>query len=148
MSIADVQQTASNPSLDKVGATPEPRPDLNAMVFQRMGGHECYMVDNGLKRYLSNWNLFREGHAVTPFDTSAILEGSPVRQDALLIADGTGPVYLLDVNPEKGGNTLVKRWIVDAKTFDQYQFGWDKIQRLPVTVVAAIPKGKDIVGRP
>lgn len=148
MSTTDVQQTASNPSSAQLEAAPTPRPDLNAMVFQRIGGHECYMVDNGLKRYLSNWNLFRDGHALTPFDTSGISEGSLVRPDAILIADETGVVYLLDVDPAQGSGTLVKRWIVDPKTFDQYQFAWDRIQRLPAIVVAAIPKGKDIVGRP
>jgi hypothetical protein len=148
MSIADVQQTAANPSSAQLEPTPRPRPDLNGMVLQRIGGHECSMVDNGLNRYIPNWSLFRDGRATTPFDTSIISNGSSLRPDALLIADGTGPIYLLDVDPAEGSSTLVKRWIVDAKTFDQYQFAWDKVQRLPAIVVAAIPRGKDIVGRP
>lgn len=140
MSITDVQQTASNPSLDA------PRPRYNGKMFKEPDTDPVYMVDHGLKRYLSNFNLFRPGSVVTPFDMECIDEGSPVYENAVIITDG-GPAYLVDVNPAKGSKTIVKRVIGSAETFDQYQFNWEKIQRVPAIVVAGIPDGEAVLPR-
>lgn len=143
MSISDVQQTASNPSSAQLEVTACPK--LNGRLVKE-GGPEVYLIDQGLRRHIPNFNLFKPSPEVTTACLETIEEGSPVSDNAVIITDG-GPAYLVDVNPKKGSKTLVKRAISSAETFDQYQFNWDKIQRVPAIVVAALPDGDGVMPR-
>ena len=143
MSTADVQQATSSPSLDAPQVTAERRSDLNGQLVALEGLPEVYLVDQGLKRHIPDFHLFKPHPKIISFDTKAIEGGSPVLSNSVLIRDHRPPIYLVDLNPEKGSNQIVKRHIVSPDVLKQYQFG--HVATVPSILVDAIPQGQDVV---
>ena len=131
----------------------ELRPDLNGLIVYQVGAPAMYLVDRGYKRWLANLDLFKPNPVLTPFDITTITTGHPIAHQilgdpatanaALIKADDSGGVYLVDFDPQPASDKVFARAIESAEIYNRYQFNWDQNRVVPkiVVVEALLPKG-------
>ena len=131
---------------------PTQRPDLNGVKLQLPGSAPIYLVDNGVRRWIPNpqvFNaLFRDWNGVCQDpDIPEIQRGPDIPATAILFRCFDSPkVFLLDHNTQ---NQNVKRWITSPAVMDHYNFSWTQIHiwNVPLNTIG-IPDGSNISNPP
>ncbi|MBV8523410.1 MAG: hypothetical protein JOY71_15015 [Acetobacteraceae bacterium] len=119
------------------------RRDLDGLRLQTPGDPAVYMIDQGTKRHVADPQtytaLFRDWNSIVQdADTNEIDTGPEIAAGTALVQGfGDAHVYLVDQG--------TKRWIESPATMDRYDFDWNKIFRVPMGAIQAMPDGPGIV---
>lgn len=126
----------------KADVTPSPRPDLNGRLVQVPGAPQVYLVINGYRRWIPNYETFLNlfpGNATIQSDTGVglISEGPALSNGAVLAKSSAAvQVYLV--------SNGMKMWIPSPAIFTLNQFNSNNILTVVPVIMDAVPAGPDI----
>ncbi|WP_150271650.1 hypothetical protein [Paenibacillus tepidiphilus] len=115
----------------------------NGWLVQAPGRAEIYLIDNGKKRWITDYTLFKKLFTGEPRETFG-LDSIP---NGLNIQPGTGlfrteftggKVFWLDVDDSR---KVVKRHITSPSAMDKYHFNWNSIIPVYGYFANGIPDG-------
>lgn len=125
---------------------PEPRPEFNGLLVQVTGLPQVYLVINGYRRWIPNWDTFLNlfpSNASIKNDTGVILiaQGPDLSNGAVLAkSSADAKTYLV--------SNGMKMWIPNPTIFRRYQFNGSKVLTVAPVIMDAVPTGPDIQGPP
>lgn len=125
------------------GGQPLPRPEMNGRLIALEGHPQIYLILNGYRRLVPDWETFQRLFAnapIEPFGTlNHISRGAPLSNGAMLVrGKDVNKTYLL--------TDQVKMWIPNPTIFEQYHFDMSQCEVDSQIVVDYIPEGPNVEG--
>lgn len=126
----------------KADAAPTPRPDLNGRLVQVPGLPQVYLVINGYRRWIPDYDTFLNlfpGNATIQSDTGVglISEGPALSSGAVLAKSSDDVRIYLVTNG-------MKMWIPSPAIFQLNQFNSATVLTVVPVIMKAVPTGPDI----